>query len=100
MGFILTILIIVALFWVLRLLFPFILLALVRRQQKRFSQQGGGANPFGSGFGSYQSGKGAAQPPSDSRKEGEVRVESSSEQQQQSRSIGEYVDFEEKDTLS
>ncbi len=93
MGFILTILIIVALFWVLRLLAPYILLALVRRQQKRWAngQQGGGFNagsPFGGAYTNNSS-------ESDKRKEGEIRVEKNATSKQHSRNIGEYVDFEE-----
>ncbi len=94
MEFIITILVIVAIFWLLRLLFPFIVIWLLKRQQKNWEQQfGQGRAQGGSPFGSRDPRARAQQ--RDKAKEGEIRVERmSGEHKRVKDNVGEDVEFE------
>lgn len=88
MGTLLVILSIVAVLWLLRRLFPLLLIWLIARQAKRqggaWSAQFGGQGPQAGGR-STQS----------TRKEGEVTVESAKVEKTVNKSVGEYVEYEE-----
>ncbi len=90
MEFIIVILVIVAILWLLRLFFPFIVLWLLKRQQRNWERQFGQGTPGGNGT---RGGFGGAQ--RQKAKEGEVRVEKmNAEHKKVKENVGEDVEFE------
>lgn len=80
----LIILSIVAVFWLLRRLFPILILWLLSRQQRKFAEQFGAQGEQGGGRASKSS-----------RREGDVTVESKGVEKTVNNKVGEYIDFEE-----
>lgn len=89
MGFFTIVLIVLGVLWLLRRLLPYLLMGFIARKQRQFTEQ------FGGGYSSK--GGGASQASKDQRAEGEVKVEINPETQKEgkSKTIGEYVEFEE-----
>lgn len=87
MGFFTIVLIVLVVLWLLRRLLPYLLLGLIARKQKQFTEQFQGQARQRGDTGSSK----------DQRKEGDIKVEINPETHKEgkSKTIGEYVEFEE-----